>query len=569
MALKRRKLLAQDVDFGFGTSVRPADAGGYLVGDKIGMHQLLGDAYLSAASFSGNLSERANEAARELPSTGGIIDATGLQGPLSITSPIGTDKPITLLVGDSSLSLTTPLFEYSGAGTARLIGAGIDKTSFLLSGSGCINFNPSYGTHGLGLRDLKITSTSTTQDAVVIGNASAATAFFDMRNVKITGPSGSGGGTAHGVNIQGMYVSHIKDVWVYKCPGDGWHINGDNGGESRFTHISADSCGGWGWYLGRENTSDQGGWQIDGYSIFSDIDNVATMQGIAAVGPNGSQAETFLHITSSGVDKALGGDAILVKNIGHFRIVDCEVIASAAVGNNAAVHIYNVNDGAIIGNKLNSRSRIVWLENTVNAINIAHNTFFGYGTATGYYVQAGAALGYIDITGQTTIAGGSGLASITNNAAALAASRSTLLNNFPDAFGWAVSGDLKVSDDVGVLDPDKYIRSESGVLRFYADDETTNTLQLGDDGALAPAAKLNQLSADKFATTATITSGNSQVIVSFASAYGSTPVVSVTPRADPGSRVYVTGNAAQVVIHTTSAVPTDVAFDVIIVGNPF
>src|SRR3990167_11275122 len=43
MAIQRRKILNQMLDLGYGTASVPADAGGFQVGDKIGIHSFLGN----------------------------------------------------------------------------------------------------------------------------------------------------------------------------------------------------------------------------------------------------------------------------------------------------------------------------------------------------------------------------------------------------------------------------------------------------------------------------------------------------------------------------------------------
>lgn len=135
MALKRRKILKQMLNLGHGTDTVPADSGGSQTGDKIGIHTLLGTAYLNAADFSGaDLGAKINAAISALPSAGGTIDVRGIEGTQTATSTITVNKPATILLGRMTLtsSASTATFNLTSSG-ASVIGGGPNQTTIITS----------------------------------------------------------------------------------------------------------------------------------------------------------------------------------------------------------------------------------------------------------------------------------------------------------------------------------------------------------------------------------------------------------------------------------------------------
>lgn len=137
MALQRRRLLAQSMNLGYGTDTIPDDSGGTLVGDKIGIHTFLGDGALNPNDFDGaDLNTKLTAAIAALPSTGGVIDARGMEGNFAFSNTVVVNKDnVRLLLGASTLTapVNKPMFQF-WSGTTRyngcaLIGMGTGQTT--------------------------------------------------------------------------------------------------------------------------------------------------------------------------------------------------------------------------------------------------------------------------------------------------------------------------------------------------------------------------------------------------------------------------------------------------------
>ena len=102
MALQRRKILSEMMDLGYGTATVPADSGGSLTGNLVGIHSFLGLGYLSPGDFSGaDFVTQLAAAYTALPSTGGYLDARGMSDTLTISSDMtlgSLTKPMVLLL---------------------------------------------------------------------------------------------------------------------------------------------------------------------------------------------------------------------------------------------------------------------------------------------------------------------------------------------------------------------------------------------------------------------------------------------------------------------------------------
>jgi hypothetical protein len=103
------KVVAEDLNLGHGTVSVTNPGGGALLGTKIGINTFMGDAYLNANDFDGtNAGAKIAAAIAALPSTGGTVDARGLEGAQAISSDIfsGVTKPVRLLLGAGTYTLS-------------------------------------------------------------------------------------------------------------------------------------------------------------------------------------------------------------------------------------------------------------------------------------------------------------------------------------------------------------------------------------------------------------------------------------------------------------------------------
>ena len=138
MAVVYEKIVKEDLELGHGSGVVITNpAGGTLTGTKIGIHTLLGAAYLNAADFSGvDAGAKIAAAIAALPTTGGTVDARGLEGTQTWASDpfVGVTKPVRLSLGAATHSITASstipsnvTLEFSDAGKLA-IGNGVTVT---------------------------------------------------------------------------------------------------------------------------------------------------------------------------------------------------------------------------------------------------------------------------------------------------------------------------------------------------------------------------------------------------------------------------------------------------------
>lgn len=114
MAAKRRKIVGEDFDIGYGTTTIPTDSGGVRTATKAGIQSFLGTAHISAANLDGsNLGSKLAVAMEALPSTGGVVHS-GLYGAQAITADpfSGVAKQVVMILDGvqltSSVSITIP-----------------------------------------------------------------------------------------------------------------------------------------------------------------------------------------------------------------------------------------------------------------------------------------------------------------------------------------------------------------------------------------------------------------------------------------------------------------------------
>lgn len=171
MALKRRKLLKQALNLGYGTDTIPADSGGSLVGDKIGVHTFLGLAYFSVGDFDGSdIGERMQAAITALPPTGGVIDARSLIGSQDVrTDPFLSSggKPIVLLLGPNTyntyLGITIP-------SNATIIGMN-DRSTVIKAATFITRMLDARDALGVTMSDLTIDGNAQAQTGIDLSNS--------------------------------------------------------------------------------------------------------------------------------------------------------------------------------------------------------------------------------------------------------------------------------------------------------------------------------------------------------------------------------------------------------------
>lgn len=103
------KIAEEDINQGHGTFSATLPDGSTASINKVGIHTLLGDAYLSAADFSGaDLAAKVMAAITALPSDGGIVDARSLPGSQAMGSDMfsGNSKPVIVLLPGGTITVT-------------------------------------------------------------------------------------------------------------------------------------------------------------------------------------------------------------------------------------------------------------------------------------------------------------------------------------------------------------------------------------------------------------------------------------------------------------------------------
>jgi parallel beta-helix repeat protein len=147
------------------------------------------------------------------------------------------------------------------------------------------------------------------------------------------------------------------------------------------------------------------------------------------------------------------------------------------VGCFAAIHLKNVQDAAILNNRLSSQSRGISMEGNIYNIQIGNNRIYGNSASTvGYFLETGPGKGFVDVWGTNTVSGAYGLKMLTNDFAAMSSIRSAPTVGHPDALGLTVAtiggpwggrwGTLDLWDATGGPTPHKSFRVNGGVLEI-------------------------------------------------------------------------------------------------------
>ncbi len=216
MALIRRRLLKQMLNLGYGTEIVPADSGGTQSGDKIGIHTLMGDAYISAHSMTGSTAdEQIGNAIAVIDSLGGgTVDALGLTGTQQLASTVNIPAGVRLLLGAATYICSQAdgafTLEVDTYNSAQIIGVG-PNTILNYTGSGhAIDVSGDGETAtNLVIADLSIRGSSGGESGVHL----SAFNHGSVRNVTVSGFTGTdkAGFLNEGCNAIAFYNCTARD----------------------------------------------------------------------------------------------------------------------------------------------------------------------------------------------------------------------------------------------------------------------------------------------------------------------------------------------------------------------
>lgn len=231
MAAKRRKLVAEDFDIGFGSTTIPTDSGGLRQATKTGIQTFLGTAYLNPSNQSGvNLGVQIQAAHDAIPSTGGIIDGRGLTGAQIINSTITVSKPnVTILLGAYTITASAGIVINDGISNCHIVGgasgagdSGVGATIVNYSAAGYfISVAATAVPPACWIENLYINTTSTSSSAGAIKIGSPAQAFSNslyrndwiIKNVVAYGPGSGNAGTV-GVSLTQMGRLRLDNLHI-------------------------------------------------------------------------------------------------------------------------------------------------------------------------------------------------------------------------------------------------------------------------------------------------------------------------------------------------------------------
>lgn len=140
--------------------------------------------FLRASSVAG-----IQTAVDALPATGGTVDARSIRGTATIATLITVDKPVTILLGDCTFTVTATQAFQLGDG-ARVIGAGMGRTVFFHDDAAAANDTPLF-------RNVDFTNGNT---------------VVEVAHLSIDGNKSNQGGTT---DAEGFRVQHCSDLSIH------------------------------------------------------------------------------------------------------------------------------------------------------------------------------------------------------------------------------------------------------------------------------------------------------------------------------------------------------------------
>lgn len=380
-----------------------------------------------------------------LPSTGGLVDARGLEGSQTWGSAISIAKPIAILLGQSDI-LAGSMFNFTGSGEVpfHLIGRrGQSKITATTSFTGDI-VNIDGPSHFSEVRDISF----------VCDNAPAATCVklddnvvgCRVKNLYATYPTNGSGSIVH---VENASLPHIKGI-AGNYPGTGIHVNADNGSEITIedTDIHNASLGIW---IKRLTNNSVGGVYIYKARIANPASR-ATSQGIKISAANpGEGVPTIVDAVM--IDNSRGGDSLEITNTDNCQLSNTWVHNGASVGDNrAALRLDGVTNLTFQGGGIYSSGYGVRFLNTISGLQLTGAQF---SAATEFFFDTGYTFGALGAVIEPNVCAFS-----TNDAAKL---------NKMRAFGRRLLV-LTTTERDNISSPPEVpiLNSTTGKLNFYA-----------------------------------------------------------------------------------------------------
>lgn len=326
------------------------------------------------------LSARVAAAILTLPTEGGIIDLSTYTGSQTWNTTVVIDRPVTLILGEMSLTSSVTMFSFTGTGNLKLRGTSRFATK-IFAASGFLGNLISINTVGpfSSVEDLWIfMSNAPTQNAIELRGA-----VYNplISNVVVSYPASTGTGTAILLNnTAGASLRHI----YLQSPGIGIDINGDTGSEHHFTDIQVENPQ-FGVRLRRTTATDFGGVYFHDVKVYNP-GNRANSRGFLFTSTVANSAPPIIMVDCVG-DGALGGPTLEITNINTVSAMSCWFQNAAASGNNySAVKLTNTTNCRFVAcPNISSNSRVFEFFGTLNSILITNNTLSG---VTEYYFDA-------------------------------------------------------------------------------------------------------------------------------------------------------------------------------------
>lgn len=208
MALQRRKILKQMLNRGYGTDTVPADGGGSLTGDKVGIHTFLNTPHLLATDFEQTtLGANIAAAIAAAPSSGATIYCDAISnGTISTDLFSGVTKPVRLEFAPGTYTITTQQNVATSAEIVLSPGTTINLQAEIAVDAG-VGF---FTLRGAGYASyLKLTGASN-RGVHLVGDAGVDGGFMVLDNFRIEDHTSAGTTAAvHLEGVSGFWISHL------------------------------------------------------------------------------------------------------------------------------------------------------------------------------------------------------------------------------------------------------------------------------------------------------------------------------------------------------------------------